>query len=142
VDEPFGAGRVTVFAAEPNFRAYTTGTQKLLRNAVLGTDLAAPGPRAGAGDRSADRARAAASVTELSPLRRPVRLTVRATTEAATRTLLDRHGLRYEVRRADDVVRFSIANSTGSVADQLPWLDPLVRALRSSPIEVVAFIAR
>ncbi len=40
VDEPVGRGRTTVFSVEPNFRAFTTGFQKLLRNAVLGDDAA------------------------------------------------------------------------------------------------------
>ena len=38
VDEPVGAGRATVFSVEPNFRAFTTGFQKILRNALLGAD--------------------------------------------------------------------------------------------------------
>jgi len=34
------AGRVVLFASDPNFRAFTDGTQKILRNAVLGADPA------------------------------------------------------------------------------------------------------
>ena len=36
VDEPYADGRVVAFAAEPNFRAFTDGTQKILWNAVYG----------------------------------------------------------------------------------------------------------
>jgi hypothetical protein len=41
VDEPYADGRVVAFAGEPNFRAFTDGTQKILWNAVYGADPAA-----------------------------------------------------------------------------------------------------
>ena len=52
-DERYAAGRVVLFASDPNFRAFTDGTQKILRNAVLGrrpghaaaTDRRRPRPR-------------------------------------------------------------------------------------------------
>jgi hypothetical protein len=40
VDERVGDGRTVAFGFEPNFRAFTDGTQKLLRNAILGPDPA------------------------------------------------------------------------------------------------------
>ncbi len=55
--------------------------------------------------------------------------------------MLDRYDLRYQVRRDGDIVRLAIANPAEAGADDLPWLDPLVRDLRSGPVEVVAFIA-
>ncbi|MET0817239.1 MAG: M14 family zinc carboxypeptidase, partial [Solirubrobacteraceae bacterium] len=45
VDEPVGSGRTVAFGFEPNFRAFTDGTQTLLRNAILGADPAAPAAR-------------------------------------------------------------------------------------------------
>ena len=42
-DERYSAGRVVLFASDPNFRAFTDGTQKILRNAVLGADPATAG---------------------------------------------------------------------------------------------------
>ena len=38
VDERVGRGRTVAFSFEPNFRAFTTGTQKILANAILGRD--------------------------------------------------------------------------------------------------------
>jgi hypothetical protein len=36
VDQAYGRGRVVAFAADPNYRAYTDGTQKILWNAIYG----------------------------------------------------------------------------------------------------------
>ena len=39
IDEPFGDGRVVLLASDPNYRAWTIGMQKVLRNAILGPTL-------------------------------------------------------------------------------------------------------
>ena len=36
VDEPMGSGRTIVFSVDPNYRAWTEGTQQILWNAILG----------------------------------------------------------------------------------------------------------
>ena len=41
VDEPVGDGRTVAFGFEPNFRAFTDGTARMLRNAILGATPAA-----------------------------------------------------------------------------------------------------
>ena len=41
-DEPLRAGRVVTFAIDPNFRAWTLGTHRLLWNAITGPDPASP----------------------------------------------------------------------------------------------------
>ncbi len=56
VDEPVGSGRATVFSVEPNFRAFTTGFQNILRNAILGGD-AGRGPCRGRRHRRQGRPR-------------------------------------------------------------------------------------
>ena len=40
VDEPMGSGRTIVFSVDPNYRAWTEGTQQILWNAILGPNPA------------------------------------------------------------------------------------------------------
>lgn len=54
VAEKYAAGRTVVFAGDPNFRAFTTGTQKLVWNAITVAD---PAPRAPDASRVATAAR-------------------------------------------------------------------------------------
>jgi hypothetical protein len=51
IDSGYADGRVTAFAFDPNYRAFTDGTQKILRNAIFGPrprDLLNVDPRVGA----------------------------------------------------------------------------------------------
>ncbi len=67
-DEAYGDGSVVLFASEPNFRAFTDGTQKILRNALAGPDrhkpAHGPGGPAGAAERRS-AVQAAAGVDDL-----------------------------------------------------------------------------
>ena len=49
LDERVGSGRSVVFSFEPNFRAFTDGTQEILRNAILGGGLGAARGTSGLG---------------------------------------------------------------------------------------------
>ncbi|MGH2949539.1 MAG: hypothetical protein ACRDPC_25330, partial [Solirubrobacteraceae bacterium] len=61
IDERVGDGRTVSFGFEPNFRAFTDGTQRILHNAVFGAD---PEPAAVA--RVAARGRAQQAVERLA----------------------------------------------------------------------------
>ena len=133
LDERVGAGRSVVFSFEPNFRGFTDGTQRILRTAILGRD------RPAAAAAASPRARTAAAGR--SDLQRPVRLTVAPADAARAAAVLDRAGLRYERRPATGSVGFAIANPGELDADQISWLDGVLRGLRAGGITPLAFRA-
>jgi hypothetical protein len=141
-DEAVGEGRSVVFGFDPNFRAFTHGTQTILRNALVG-DLAAPPAsttaRAAASSRS--RAAAAAAAGRLSTLSDPIRLTVRPRSARAAQRVLARFGAQAEVVRAGGFVTFRIANPEGLTADQHPWARRLPGALERAGVAVVGYRA-
>ncbi|HEX2375360.1 MAG TPA: M14 family zinc carboxypeptidase [Actinomycetota bacterium] len=138
IEEPVGDGRAVLFSFEPNFRAFTDGTQRLLRNAVLGPGPAAPAEAAGAGSVAA----AQAAAGRLSDLDRPLRVTVAASGAAATERLLRGYGARFETRRAAGQVHFSVANPRGLGIDEHPFAADLARRLRAANLPVRAFSMR
>jgi hypothetical protein len=127
-----------LFSFEPNFRAFTDGAQRLLRNAVLGRAPTAA-PAATGTERAAQVAAAKAAAGRLSDLQRPLRITVAAAGAAATERLLAGYGARFEVRRAAGKVHFLVANPRGLTADEHPFAADLARRLRSSGLPVRAF---
>jgi hypothetical protein len=142
VDEPVGAGRATVWSVEPNFRAFTTGTQKLLRNAILGGDpFAARASRAGSAARAAREARAARAAARLVGSVTTIRLSVRSGSAGRAAAVLQRLGARYTVRRSGGRAGFLIANPRQLTADEHPFATLLPRAMERAGVDVIAFRA-
>jgi Zinc carboxypeptidase len=136
VDEPRGEGRATVFSVEPNFRAFTTGFQKVLRNALLSGEAA-----------NAREARAGAASTARAAARRvlagsgTMRLAVRPRSAARARAVLARFGARYRLQRTPGRVGFLIDNPRGLSGDEHPFARRLPTALERADVATIAFRA-
>jgi hypothetical protein len=126
VDEPVGDGRTVAFGFEPNFRAFTDGTQQILRNAILGRSPRAHGARAA-------RSSARKAARGLGAAHDPVRLVVRTRGTPAARALLDARGLRYRAVRAGNRTTFLIGG------DDAPWTRPLGDDLARGGVPVVMY---
>jgi hypothetical protein len=137
VDERVGSGRTVAFGFEPNFRAFTDGTQRVLRNAILGDDPAVAGI-ASVRARSAARAAARRSARRLRSAHSPARLVVAARGERAARRVLRRKGLHARVVRAPRRTTFLIG-TRGRSGDELPWARGLETALRRGHVPVVMY---
>ena len=140
-DEPAGSGRVVLFASEPNFRGYTTGTQKVLWNALFGAD-----PWHASAAKARSSARAAVERTAVAAARAVttagfagIRLTVRPASAARTRTLLRRLDAHYRVVRSRGKASFLVRNPGG---DESRLALRLGTALGRSRIAVVALVVR
>lgn len=133
VDQPAGEGRSVLFAAEPNFRAFTDGTAKLLRNAVLGPD-----PEREAAPRAGEAAEAARRAAELPSPESPIRVSVRAADAAGAASVLRSVGASWAERRRGGVVHYVIDNPRGLPTDHHPFAGRLPSLIAEAGIDPVA----
>ncbi|GAA4617937.1 M14 family zinc carboxypeptidase [Saccharopolyspora hordei] len=127
VDEAFGAGRVVLFGFDPNYRAFTNGTAKVLFNAITG-----PRPE-DAPQAVADVARA--HPTAATPGR--MVLSVRPAVADQVQRWLAERGATADVTRSPDVVRFRV-DLGGVSADEHPWARKLADQVAGLGRDVVA----
>ncbi|HEY8480121.1 MAG TPA: M14 family zinc carboxypeptidase [Spirillospora sp.] len=133
VDQPVGEGRSVLFAAEPNFRAFTDGTAKLLRNAILGPDPERETPvQAGAA------AKAAQQTARLPSHESPIRVSVKAADAARAASVLRSVGAAYAERRGAGVVHYVVDNPRGLSADHHPFARRLPSLIAAAGIDPVA----
>ncbi len=132
VDQPVGAGRSVLFAAEPNFRAFSDGTAKLLYNAILGPDPAAAAAPQGT-------AKAVREAAELPSYESPIRVSVKAADAAKAASVLRSLGAAWAESRAGGTVQYVIDNPRGLPVDHHPFagrLPSLIRAAGIAPVAV------
>lgn len=145
VDEKLGEGRVILFAGEPNFRAFTEGTQLLLANAVAYPE-AGTGDQAGAEHDVSDPAwaalvdRARRSVPPPSGPGRPIMIKVARPDALEARDVLLDFTADFTRRDAGLEVVFSIPNPRGLDFEGHPFSFRLLPALRAAGVRVRAAI--
>ncbi|TDE39393.1 M14 family zinc carboxypeptidase [Actinomadura sp. 6K520] len=133
VDQPAGEGRSVLFAAEPNFRAFTDGTAKLLYNAILG-----PAPERAAAPRAAAAAEAARRAAALPSHESPIRVSVRASDAAAAASVLRSVGATWDEGRDGGVVHYVVDNPRGLPTDHHPFAGRLPSLIAEAGIDPVA----
>jgi hypothetical protein len=135
-DEPVGAGRATVLTFDPVFRGWADGTQRILWNAIAGSDPF-PGAAAAAGSAvrsDAERLARQASL-RLPRLAAPFRLTVAPSDARETSAVLASIGARWERRRGARGALFLISNPRELTAEEHPFIGHLAVDLRARGIE-------
>ena len=148
VSEPVGTGDVTVFASDPNFRAWTSGTAKLLYNAIMDSRgvipakelRESPAPRIQSTARASAEARArAAAGSIVRPVDVDLAVRVPSQDAAAARRVLARHASDVRVTRADHYVSLVVPGGAHAPADPAPWVRALPAELAQagvSPIDI------
>ena len=140
IDEPVGTGRIVLFSTDPNFRAWTVGMQKMLRNAVLGADgFAGAAARAGSQTRAAAERAAKGAAAQVAALESPLRLSVDPPSVEPARAVLARYGASYTLRVSGNKARFLIANPTGLSGDDHPYAAALPGDLLAAGVRVIAY---
>ncbi len=130
-DERYSGGRVVLFASDPNFRAFTDGTQKILRNAVLGAD-----PATLASPSAAARSAATSAATQVVDLGGDLLVTVQPALADRAGALLASYGLGVTRSTAAGGTRLRVAGFGDG--DRNPVTKDLVRDLHGLGSGVVA----
>ncbi|MGH2996060.1 MAG: M14 family zinc carboxypeptidase, partial [Gaiellaceae bacterium] len=141
IDEPIGSGRVVLLGSDPNFRAWTVGMQKMLRNAVLGPDaFAGTTVEAGSPARSKAEAAARSAAGAIAALESPLHVTVRSADANVAATLIGRYS-GYTMRRHGATTAFLVVNPGGRTGDEHPFTRELANDLVAAGVDVVALRA-
>ncbi len=137
VDEPVGNGHAVLFAAEPNFRAFTDGTAKIVSNAIT-ADLPSASASARALPSAPEASRAAAAVPDRGS---PIRVTVPAADRDEVAAALKGFGATWTEQPATGgAVRFTVANPEELDLHEHPWARKLPGALRTAGVSPLAVV--
>jgi hypothetical protein len=133
VDAPYRGGRVVSFAADPNFRGYTDGTQKILWNAIYGPDPQSKGTVTAI---PAKRLAAAKAATHLRTYANRMVVTVRASVADEVARIFGQVGRSPKTAKLSaGVVQFRIPMAS---AEESPIAAGVVRRLQALGDDVLA----
>jgi hypothetical protein len=142
VDEAVGilGGRVISFSIDPNFRAWSQGTQRLLWNAIVGPNPVGfgPGLLAGSRERAAAEKAALDAASKLLDVGSAIRIRVASADAAATAKILQRRSS--EVYRIDlgTETLFLVGNKKDLGFEEHPWFGVVIRELDQAGIDLRA----
>jgi hypothetical protein len=134
VDEAVGSGRVVSFNIDPNFRAWTEGTQRILWNAIVGGDTGLTGLAAGSRARASAEKAATDAAAALLDFGSAIRIRVRAEDAAATARVLQRRGAEVVRHGVDSDVLFLVANRSDLSYDEHPFFTLVLQDLAKAGI--------
>ncbi|MET8527473.1 M14 family zinc carboxypeptidase [Micromonospora sp. NPDC005172] len=141
VDEPTGAGRAVLFAFNPLFRAYNENGLHLVANALL-YPPGAPDARRTPGTDAARASAAAAPVTaDLGGGWRPITIEIASADLPRARAVVERFTTDARTTAKDTSVYVVIPNPQGLQADEHPFTNDLVRALRAAGVPLRSVVA-
>ncbi|MFD6682999.1 M14 family zinc carboxypeptidase [Micromonospora parva] len=141
VDEPTGAGRAVLFAFNPLFRAYNESGLHLVANALLYPPGAPDARRAPGIDAARASAAAAPAAPDLGGGWRPITVEVAAADLPRTRTIVERFTSTAQTSVKDSSAYVVIPNPQGLQADEHPFTNDLVRALRNAGVPLRSVVA-
>ncbi|HET7061698.1 MAG TPA: hypothetical protein VFI43_05920, partial [Nitrosospira sp.] len=137
VDEAVGAGRSIVFSFDPNFRAWSDGTQRVLWNALFAPEpVAAAAAPAKVRASAVDRAGKAAAL--LPDMGKAIRIVVHSSDADTARALIQRYGAEFKESGKSDRTIFLIENRKGLSREEHPFIIDLARELGNqiTPISI------
>jgi hypothetical protein len=141
VDEPTGAGRAVLFAFNPLFRAYNENGLHLVANALLYPPGAPDARRTPGTDAARASAAAAPVAADLGGGWRPITIEVAAADLPRVRAIVERFTTDARTAAKDTSAYVVIPNPQGLQADEHPFTNDLVRALRTAGVPLRSVVA-
>ncbi|MFY1615954.1 M14 family zinc carboxypeptidase [Micromonospora sp. WMMD736] len=141
VDEPTGAGRAVLFAFNPLFRAYNENGLHLVANALLYPAREPDARRTPGLDAARASAAAAPVAADLGGGWRPITIEVAAADLARARAVVERFSTDARTATKNTSAYVVIPNPQGLHADEHPFTNDLVRALRTAGVPLRSVVA-